>query len=188
MPHLFNRVLAPRLGQLRGQASTGAFGSPVFACARKTGRAQGVVKAGRRAGLPLASMLPGHALTEAQQVLHARCNWPLTSALPVTPDHSVDKKRSKHYRRRFVSLACQNEPAAPPRSYLLLEIARVVGLLGACEQCQLEAKRVAEQRGLNRTLERGFSGLKCGGPCAGASAASLRRQQPVQAERPERPD
>ena len=94
----------------------------------QTGRAQGVVKAGRRAGLPLASMLPGHALTEAQQVLHARCNWPLTSALPVTPDHSVDKKRSKHYRRRFVSLACQNEPAAPPRSYLLLEIARVVGL------------------------------------------------------------
>ena len=77
----------------------------------------------------------------------------------VTPDDSVDKKRSKHYRRRFVSLACQNEPAAPPRSYLLLEIARVVGLLGACEQCQLEAKRVAEQRGLNRTLERGFSGL-----------------------------
>ena len=94
----------------------------------QTGRAQGVVKAGRRAGLPLASMLPGHALTEAQQVLHARCNWPLTSALPVTPDDSVDKKRSKHYRRRFVSLACQNEPAAPPRSYLLLEIARVVGL------------------------------------------------------------
>ena len=46
----------------------------------------------------------------------------------VTPDDSVDKKRSKHYRRRFVSLACQNEPAAPPRSYLLLEIARVVGL------------------------------------------------------------
>jgi hypothetical protein len=135
----------------------------------QTGRAQGVVKAGRRAGLPLASMLPGHALTEAQQVLHARCNWPLRSALPVTPDDSVDKKRSKHYRRRFVSLACQNEPAAPPRSYLLLEIARVVGLLGACEQCQLEAKRVAEQRGLNRTLERGFSGLKCGGPCAGAS-------------------
>ena len=94
----------------------------------QTGRAQGVVKAGRRAGLPLASMLPGHALTEAQQVLHARCNWPLRSALPVTPDDSVDKKRSKHYRRRFVSLACQNEPAAPPRSYLLLEIARVVGL------------------------------------------------------------
>ena len=125
----------------------------------QTGRAQGVVKAGRRAGLPLASMLPGHALTEAQQVLHARCNWPLTSALPVTPDDSVDKKRSKHYRRRFVPLACQNEPAAPPRSYLLLEIARVVGLLGACEQCPLEAKRVAEQRGLNRTLERGFSGL-----------------------------
>jgi hypothetical protein len=94
----------------------------------QTGRAQGVVKAGRRAGLPLASMLPGHALTEAQQVLHTRCNWPLTSALPVTPDDSVDKKRSKHYRRRFVSLACLNEPAAPPRSYLLLEIARVVGL------------------------------------------------------------
>jgi hypothetical protein len=54
----------------------------------QTGRAQGVVKAGRRAGLPLASMLPGHALTEAQQVLHARCNWPLT-------------KRIASYTRRF---------------------------------------------------------------------------------------
>src|SRR5260370_10089112 len=63
----------------------------------QTGPAQGVVKAGRRAGLPLASMLPGHALTEAPQVLHARCNLPLTSALPIPPDASLDKKRSNQY-------------------------------------------------------------------------------------------
>ena len=53
----------------------------------------------------------------------------------------ASNKRIASYTRRFrrqeeiqtlsqalVSLACQNEPAAPPRSYLLLEIARVVGL------------------------------------------------------------
>jgi len=54
----------------------------------QTGRAQGVVKAGRRAGLPLASMLPGHALTEAQQVLHARMQL-------------ASNKRIASYTRRF---------------------------------------------------------------------------------------
>src|SRR5215470_2429109 len=34
---------------------------PAWAC--RTGRAEGAVKAGRRTGLPLASMLPGHVLT-----------------------------------------------------------------------------------------------------------------------------
>src|SRR5258708_7519986 len=53
----------------------------------QTGRAQGVVKARRRAGLPLASMLPGHALTEASGLARAM--------------QLASNKRIASYTRRF---------------------------------------------------------------------------------------
>ena len=142
--------ISARMRLISGQASTGAFGSPVFACASRRAARKGSIKAGRRAGLPLASMLPGHALTEAQQVLHARCNWPL--------------KAHCHYTRRF---------RRQEEIQTLSQALRIAGMPErACRATSLLSPA-------GNSARRGLTG----GPCA---AASLRGQQPVQAERPER--